>query len=496
MNTIPTTDSLIKAAIRPDVLVGIIKHSPFFIIFALLSCLLITGLISFPFSPLDFNAKRVLLIVTVLPSLLFIIHQSFSGSQFRQDLSQRLSPIPPKVRAGLALIFILGTISSLLSAYPAKGLQEVGLYALLFCMTIVVSISRNNEQLIIPWLWVISIGLLFYTIGYFFQYILYLQFKPKAWMYSIHEYSNPRTFNHVQGWLIPLLALLPLFAKGVFKRLSWFGLSVLYFYLLVTSVRGLPLAMIASAFITLLAFKPQAKLLLKVHAKAFVFGGLAYLLLIQLVPLLLGHGLSDESILHRLDSGSSGRLHLWQVALDAFIKSPWLGIGPQHYITQGTGIGSPHNIILQWLSEWGGPAALLMIGLSVYGGVRYLLGVRQRIASETVSDHSALVQVAVFMSLLTSGLYAQLSGVFITPLSQVLLVVIVGSAISFHNQEVGVVRAPLHWLEKILWAVLLLFLLVTFYWVFYKEFYLGEYDLYLLWEMNAPRFWLNGDFTR
>ena len=464
-----------------------------FLVTGFIVCILLTGLISPSFSPMGYNIQRLLPLL-VTPVFFALIFFPFAKN-FRKLFIARLKQVSTYYRLSLILIFFIGIFSSASSAYPDKGIQEVGLYLCFLFLAFFVGSSTVSDNSITIFAQGVSASLLIYSVGYIFQYLLFLEYKPYHWMFSVHEYSNPRTFNHVQAWLIPIMALLPIIKHGRSQKFSLFGLSILYFYLLITAGRGLPLSLILSFIVTFIFFKVQALRLFTVHGKGFVFGLLAYLFFIQLVPYLLGNVSAGETVLHRLDKNNSDRLDLWQLAIKIFQESPWLGIGPQQFITSETSLGSPHNIIFQWLSEWGGPATFIMVGISIYSGFCYFLRLRFHIKTEALSENAALVQVAVFMSLLTAGFYSQVSGVFITPLSQLLMVMVIGCAIGFYFQYQVYRPYPVSVVEKILWIVLTIFLLIAFYWILYCEFWLGEYEIFIPMEPNAPRFWLNGNFT-
>ncbi len=72
--------------------------------------------------------------------------------------------------------------------------------------------------------------------------------------------------------------------------------------------------------------------------------------------------------INSLDQFSSGRIAIWQLALNAFIESPWLGLGPEGYyfIPDRTFGLHPHNIIIQFLVEWGIISTLAFLSLMIY----------------------------------------------------------------------------------------------------------------------------------
>jgi len=100
-------------------------------------------------------------------------------------------------------------------------------------------------------------------------------------------------------------------------------------------------------------------------ARRFVIAWLAGLALYALTHGLIPHLLSlhvVQPITERLTLDSSGRWPLWQTTLQQWLHAPWLGIGPMHLANISTlPVAHPHNIVLQWLAEWGVVATLAWV---------------------------------------------------------------------------------------------------------------------------------------
>ncbi|MGI9274962.1 MAG: O-antigen ligase family protein [Endozoicomonas sp.] len=472
---------------------GALYRAPLFYGLALLAACLMSGLLLFDFSPRGFNARRVAL---VLSGLAVCLALCLSG-RYRQSFRRQIQQIHPGCRWGLLAVFLLGLLSALQADYPEKGLQEVGLHLLLLIMTLAVSVSALNERSITVLLWLCAGGLLSYCSGYLFYYALYLNYPPDYWSYSLYNYASPRNFNHIQGWLIPLAVLLPLasqHALGLVRKLSCLPLAALYFFMLVSGGRGLPLALAGAWVMSYLLFRQYTGRQLVLHIKTFMLGAAVYLVFIQAIPIMLGQGYEHDNLVHRLIfHDDAGRLAIWQLALQASLEHPWWGLGPQHYITLDTVFPSPHNVFLLWLSEWGLPAAALMTGLCLWTVLAFVSGVRRKLSNSQPGLLENHLQVALCTSLMTSCLYAQVSGVYLTPLSQLFMVLVVGCCVHFHFRQRST-GYPLTALERFSWLLLAGFLLLAFFWIFYREFALSQYLISLPMEPNSPRFWRNGDF--
>lgn len=65
--------------------------------------------------------------------------------------------------------------------------------------------------------------------------------------------------------------------------------------------------------------------------------------------------------------GSSGRAELWEKSLSLWLEYPILGIGGGNFINNEPKLFSahPHNLILQWIAEWGLVGIFLTLGLFI-----------------------------------------------------------------------------------------------------------------------------------
>ena len=109
-----------------------------------------------------------------------------------------------------------------------------------------------------------------------------------------------------------------------------------------------------------------------------------------------------------LRSDSSGRVELWLKTLQLWRENPILGVGGNNFITSNPWIlnGHPHNIPLQWLSEWG-VAGLLASLLLIPFAILFF-------------RHRQVLPVFVWGAAIAVSVDALLSGVMVYPLSQML----------------------------------------------------------------------------
>jgi len=111
-----------------------------------------------------------------------------------------------------------------------------------------------------------------------------------------------------------------------------------------------------------------------------------------------------------LRTGSSGRDDLWVKTLQLWQEHPILGVGGNNFVTSNPWLlnGHPHNLPLQWISEWGfaGLLALLLLIPLAFNFFR----------------HRQILPVFALGAAIAVGVDALFSGVLDYPLSQMLAV--------------------------------------------------------------------------
>lgn len=109
-----------------------------------------------------------------------------------------------------------------------------------------------------------------------------------------------------------------------------------------------------------------------------------------------------------LRTGGSGREELWIKTLQLWQENPILGVGGNNFVTSQPWLlnGHPHNLYLQWLSEW---------------GIAGLLTILLLIPLATIIFHHRLkMPVFALGAVIAVGVNALLSGALVYPLSQML----------------------------------------------------------------------------
>lgn len=386
-----------------------------------------------------YNEKRVLQIGLLLAVGAVLL----AFPAVRRSWLKGIRNLPVSLRWGLCVVVVGGVLSSLRAPATFYASLEVGHFLLLFVTAGVVAsmvrrAPRQTSRLILTAL-VLSAMLygIFFTVGYGMHLT---SEEIKLWPEGGTNYANIRFFNHYQTWTIPLLggSLLAIPKTWRSARAGVFGLIALWWTLIFASnVRGTIVAMgVASVGVGLL-FRRHAKPWLMAQA-AGLFAG------IGLYYLLFSTGGSPPVVEKFSEGGTySKRLQLWRTSLEMAWAHPWLGAGPMHFAWppyRFATAGSPHNAFLQWLSEWGVLSTGIMSGLAVWGGWRWMD--QERRAAEEASARSNGVRVGLVASVLAAAAHAMVSGLLVTPISQVFLALVGGWAWGRYQFEREPTTAP------------------------------------------------------
>lgn len=371
-----------------------------------------------------YNSKRIvqvgLLCIVGLTSLL--------SAGVRRRWFRMWDTLPRAAQAGLLAVLGLGVVSSLAAPQPVyAGLEGGHVVLLALAAGLVASVVQQQPQRggrVIVGLAVVSV--LLYAVQFAVGFGLSLADPAVAhWPESFTGFANIRHFNQFQTWTLPLLIvpLLGLPKKRRLLRWSLLGLASLWWALVFASnVRGTVLAMAVAAAVVYVVFRRQSHEWLRMQAVALAGGGVLYVLLFYVA---LG---MEPLLVDRLSDASqyAGRLAYWEAAAAMIQQHPILGAGPMHFAWPGNYFGAgahPHNALVQWAAEWGLFSVLIVIGLAVWG-----FGAWARQSRHVLSRRTTALRVALTATLVAAAAHAMVSGIIVTPVSQMWGVVIIGGA--------------------------------------------------------------------
>lgn len=324
--------------------------------------------------------------------------------------------------------FVLGLVSVSLAAWPRWALLEWSMTVALFMAVFIVATEFRRDpaasgQRTVA---VFYTAALLYVLKVLLAYVLMFAVGTDYGMaFDVQElfpgFSNVRFFGHVQTLLLPFLVLPALWwGKSSRQRVLWMLVPVVWWMLVIASgTRGSWVAMAIGAATVCVFARGTAIPWLKLQLLGFAAGLLLYVVFVLGLPELLS---KPAMYLHRDADLVSlrGRELLWGLSADWIAVHPWFGLGPMHFAQRLSEIGAhPHNAVLQWMVEWGVPAALLLTAFFAVAGLRF---------ATWVHKHQSLNAVALLAALTGAAAQSMVDGVLVMPISQLLLVLLAGWA--------------------------------------------------------------------
>ncbi|OCX23006.1 pilus assembly protein [Stutzerimonas xanthomarina] len=322
-------------------------------------------------------------------------------------------------------LLILGLCSSALALWPQWAIKEWSRYAGLIILALAVGglAGRPAWLNFVPWA-MAAVGFIHafqFLVYYLTAFVSGIRMLDADLLFS--GFSNPRFFGQFQVMLMPVMALLVERCRQQ-RRTSiaaLLGLALISQWCIALTLggRGLWLGLLAS-HLALLLINRQLWRIVALQAGAALLGFLLFLLLLKLIPLWLG---LDPILRDSLRTSLSGRDRIWQWAWEMALANPWLGVGPMHYSATYNPIAAhPHQVVLQWLAEWGFAATLIALAIGAWGllhGARYL---RQASANE--------LDAGLWVAIVGALVLAQVDGVFVMPYTETWLAILIGLAMA------------------------------------------------------------------
>lgn len=419
-------------------------------------------------------------------------------------VAQTWAALPRWSRYALYAAFALGVISALRAPFPRWAMLEWAMLLLLLLVALGVTAARRAGGTAVDHLLVVvlSATAVAYAVKTMVVYGAMLTVGAGYGMgFNVRDlytgFSNIRFFGHVQTMLLPLLLLPAMcWAKTPWQRVGLAIVPVLWWMLVAASgTRGTWVGLAAGALAVLVFGGVMGRRWLTWHLAALAGGIACYALFILYVPSLLEQ---PASFLHRANdiTSLSAREVIWAASIEFTKAHPLLGIGPMHFAHYGNAVAAhPHNALLQLMSEWGIPAALLFSAVFAAGGLALARRVKQLTAA--ADQWTALVAVALLASITGAVTQSMVDGVLVMPVSQVTLVLICGWALGlyFAGKPAAAQLLPF---EKWLCAALVLLAASAVAWGVWPE--IGNLEqreaAYLMSRppgtILLPRFWAQG----
>lgn len=388
-----------------------------------------------------YNTKRIF-------ELLLIIGAGFGViflPKWRWTWLSVYSALPKQGRWILGGIMIGGLLSATMAPYRRFAFLEVGHMALLGVLILLFAGGWQKRPYkatrIILGVLGLSVG--FYVLGFAVVHAdNVITHGNRLWPSVSHiGFSHIRFFNQYQTWTLPLIPLLILLVPRSWKAVQIIALTVLacwWMLLIAAGGRGTVVAVVGSIVVTGIIFHKKAWPWIKWQCLGTVGGFLLYGILFVYLPNAESIAVTlpgtEAGLLTRDLSNTNSRLLYWQTALELASEDHLLGAGPMQYAVSSNRAAHPHNALMQWLAEWGIPSTLALLGIAIWGMWAW---VRQckKVISKQPKPHVVWTRVALSSALFAGLAHALVSGILIMPLSQVLLVVIIGWTLGLFVEE-------------------------------------------------------------
>lgn len=328
----------------------------------------------------------------------------------------------------LLTVLSFGLLSSFFANFPAWAFKEWARYAGLCILVMAITCSARQAWFLKALLYLLAATAFLNA----FQFLIYylMAFATGILMFNadflFNGFSNPRFLNQFQMLFMAILASLALHHWQTKHRYSKLLSNIIFITLLVQwciafslGGRGLWLGL-AVSHAALIVFFPRFWRLLAVQVAAGLLGFIIFYLMFTVIPEWLGQ---TSVIRDSMRFGLSKREVIWQLAWDMFIANPWLGAGPMHFSAVVNSIAAhPHQVVLQWLAEWGIFATLAAVFIAVWGMLHGLRFVR--------SESGQALDAVLWMSILGALTLAQVDGVFVMPYTETWLAILIGLAVA------------------------------------------------------------------
>jgi len=401
------------------------------------------------FYPLDFlsvfDAKRVLQAGLFASLLTF----AFVYAPLRESARLQIARLAGTDRLVLAAFFVIGIASSLRLDHPAYALVDVSMMFVLLVLIAITAASRDlSGTRFDRWAVILlaAMGLAVFIeefMGFFANWALGTEF---SYQQALIHFAHPRFYNQLQTWSIPVIAALPLLFPG--KRWIRVGCVILlglqWFLVIMLAARGTIVSLLTAMVFIALWLPAQRRNWLKYQLAGVLAGILLYTGILFLNDFIVPETQAGEFYTNSVGrplAHTSGRSTLWRLSVEDARSYPFLGAGPTRYACDNDLFlpAHPHSFPFRILGEWGVVALALVLMLIIRTGFRLLKHLKYQ-HNGRKDDRPLKAMLAT--SLIAGTIHASLSGLFIMPASQVLMVLIAGWMLSLAGRTVQSPGSP------------------------------------------------------
>lgn len=348
-------------------------------------------------------------------------------------IRRRQAPDPSQLKQVIA-ISSLALIAVLASPNPLISLLEWSHWVLIAGLVWVVAASKAPEN---AWIQVAFLSCALY-LG-----LALLHLASAYWLAAdlsvlprLPGFSNIRFFGHWQSWTLLVIGALPYFQRQL-PRVPpyWLWLVAVgwWFLFYIAAGRGPLLGIVCATLVALALLRKRSLPWLRTLLICAGLGiglGLAWL---QVESTVFVSNLHSDGGL--LSDNSSGRIAIWQQSWQTILALPWHGAGPLHFsAASGVAFGSPHNLPLLLLVEYGWLLGSLILAIVLLWLIRNLAA---------ISSASELnLNCALRLSICSALVHCLVSATQITPYGQLWLILTVGAVVKAPALETVPVPNP------------------------------------------------------
>ncbi|WP_459704241.1 O-antigen ligase family protein [Stutzerimonas marianensis] len=318
---------------------------------------------------------------------------------------------------------LLGAYSSIRADYPAWAFKELSIYAGSLITALLIG-NAAKVPAIQSWLirfFLISTAATAWMFATYYSVALHIETPNLDPYLLLYGFDNPRFLGQLQVLLLPIL-LAKMAEMRDKKSAYWpliFALLIMHWCIAWSlGGRGMLAAAFTAHFVVILIRRSYWRIFAG-QAVVAAFGLLLHVVLFVAIPDWMGIDATTRSAIR---SSLSGRETIWLIAWEMFTRNPILGTGPLHYSAVWNHIAAhPHQLLLQWLAEWGALATIVLVTISVKGllhGARF------------IQNESKPIDVAIWIGIVSALLLAQVDGMLVMPYPSTWLAIICGLALA------------------------------------------------------------------
>lgn len=326
---------------------------------------------------------------------------------------------------------LLGAYSSFRADYPVWAFKELSIYAGSLVTALLIG-NVAKVPAIQSWLiriFLISAATTAWMFAIYYSVALYIETNNLDPYLLLYGFDNPRFLGQLQVLLLPILLAKTAEMRNK-KSAYWplaFALLIMHWCIAWSlGGRGM-LAAVFIAHLSVIFIKQSYWRIFAGQAVGAALGLVLYFILFVVIPDWMGVEATTRSAIR---ASLSGREKIWLIAWEMFTQNPIFGNGPLNYSAVWNHIAAhPHQLVLQWLAEWGVLATIVLVTVSVRGilhGARFIQ-----------NEQSKLIDAALWIGIVSAFLLAQVDGMLVMPYPSTWLAIICGLALARWTPELA-----------------------------------------------------------